>query len=68
MESCDDHNPFLLLTLTHLDQRAIDTLLRLAENYQGHATNVTAQSKQSVKGAHTDNGLKNAEADLKVHF
>lgn len=48
------------------DQQAIDTLLSLAETYGGHATDVTAQSKGSVKGAHTDNELKSAEANLKV--
>ncbi|KAI9671435.1 MAG: hypothetical protein M1831_004344 [Alyxoria varia] len=47
-------------------QRAIDTLLRLAETYQGHTKNVAGQSGDSVKGAHTDTGLKSAEADLKV--
>ncbi|KAL9056752.1 MAG: hypothetical protein Q9162_002723 [Coniocarpon cinnabarinum] len=47
-------------------QRAIDTLLRLAETYQGHAGTVSGQGRDSVKGAHTDDGLKNAEADLKV--
>ena len=51
-----------------LDQRAIDTLLRLAETYGGHANDLSGQSRDTVKGAHTDNGLTNAEADLKVIF
>jgi hypothetical protein len=55
----------LQLTLSS-DQQAIDTLLSLAETYGGHATNVTSQSKGTVKGAHDDNGLQSAEANLKV--
>jgi len=47
-------------------QRAIDTLLRLAEEYSGHSRNVAQQSTGAVKGAHSDNQLKMAEADLKV--
>jgi len=47
-------------------QQAIDTLLSLAETYGGHATDVTAQSKGSVKGAHADNNLQSAEANLKT--
>jgi hypothetical protein len=51
-----------------LDQRAIDTLLRLAEEYTGHGKNVAQQSQGAVKGAHTDDSLKLAEADLKVRI
>ncbi|KEF55668.1 uncharacterized protein A1O9_08418 [Exophiala aquamarina CBS 119918] len=47
-------------------QQAIDTLLSLAETYGGHATDVTTQSKGTVKGAHTDDSLKSAEANLKI--
>ncbi|KAI9719898.1 MAG: hypothetical protein M1828_006028 [Chrysothrix sp. TS-e1954] len=47
-------------------QRAIESLLRLAETYQGHAKDVGSQSAGSAKGAHTDAGLQSAEADLKV--
>lgn len=39
-------------------QRAIETLLRLAEEYSGHTKNVAQQSTGAVKGAHTDNSLK----------
>lgn len=47
-------------------QRAIDTLLGLAEQYAGHSRDLTAQSKGSVKGAHDDDALQLAEADLKT--
>ncbi|KAF1990016.1 hypothetical protein K402DRAFT_451620 [Aulographum hederae CBS 113979] len=47
-------------------QQAIDTLLRLAEEYTGHARTVGQQSTGAVKGAHTDNSLQTAEADLKT--
>lgn len=47
-------------------QRAIETLLRLAEQYGGHTTNVTHQATGTVKGAHQDDALQTAEADLKV--
>jgi hypothetical protein len=47
-------------------QRAIDTLLSLAETYTGHSRNVASQSSGAVKGAHTDDSLKTAEADLKT--
>ena len=48
------------------DQQAIDTLLRLAEEYQGHAVNVAGQSHGAVKDAHGQDTLQSAEADLKV--
>lgn len=54
------------LTNTMVDQQAIETLLSLAETYGGHANNVTSQSAGTVKGAHDDNSLKSAEANLKV--
>lgn len=47
-------------------QRAIETLLRLAEQYAGHSKDVALQSKGTVKGAHEDSALQLAEADLKV--
>ncbi|MCJ1418641.1 hypothetical protein MMC32_004989 [Xylographa parallela] len=47
-------------------QQAIDTLLSLAEEYTGHGHNVAQQSIGTVKGAHTDNALTTAEADLKT--
>lgn len=47
-------------------QRAIETLLRLAEQYAGHGKNLAAQGKGSVQGAHEDDALQLAEADLKV--
>jgi hypothetical protein len=42
--------------------------LRLAEEYGGHAHTVGTQSSGAVKGAHTDDSLRNAEADLRVRF
>jgi uncharacterized membrane-anchored protein YhcB (DUF1043 family) len=47
-------------------QRAIETLLRLAEEYGGHSKNLAGQSTGAVKGAHSDNSLQAAEADLKT--
>ncbi|PNS19406.1 hypothetical protein CAC42_2583 [Sphaceloma murrayae] len=47
-------------------QQAIETLLRLAEEYASHGKNVADQSAGTVKGAHTDNSLKTAETDLKT--
>jgi hypothetical protein len=47
-------------------QRAIETLLRLAEQYGGHTRNVTQQATGTVKGAHSDDALQTAEADIKV--
>jgi hypothetical protein len=47
-------------------QRAIETLLRLAEEYAGHTKNLTQQGKGTVQGAHTDSALQLAEADLKT--
>jgi hypothetical protein len=48
------------------DSQAIDTLLRLAEEYTSHGKNVAGQSTSSVKGAHNQDSLQLAEADLKV--
>ncbi|KAF2873840.1 hypothetical protein BDV95DRAFT_489392 [Massariosphaeria phaeospora] len=47
-------------------QRAIETLLGLAERYAGHGRDLAAQSKGSVQGAHQDGALQLAEADLKT--
>ncbi|KIW03775.1 uncharacterized protein PV09_05078 [Verruconis gallopava] len=47
-------------------QRAIDTLLRLAEEYGGHSKTIAAQGSGAIKGAHTDDSLQLAEADLKT--
>lgn len=44
---------------------AISTLLTLAETYAGHAHNVGQESVGSVRGAHSNSTLKNAEVDLK---
>ncbi|GAB1743085.1 hypothetical protein NU219Hw_g8941t1 [Hortaea werneckii] len=44
--------------------KAIDTLLRLAEEYSGHTKNVAGQSQGAVKGAHDQDTLKSAETDL----
>jgi len=46
--------------------QAIDTLLRLAEQYTGHTKNLAQQSQGTVKGAHKDDSLQMAEADLKT--
>jgi len=45
---------------------AIDTLLSLAENYQGHAKEGVKQSAGAMRDAHTDSGISAAEDDLKV--
>jgi hypothetical protein len=45
---------------------AIDTLLSLAETYGSHGRDITQQSAGTVKGAHSDDALRNAEADLLV--
>lgn len=51
----------------HADyQRAIETLLRLAEEYHGHSKSLASDSKGTVKGAHTDDSLNSAEANLKT--
>ncbi|KAF1957894.1 hypothetical protein CC80DRAFT_546948 [Byssothecium circinans] len=47
-------------------QGAIETLIRLAEQYAGHGRELAAQGKGSVQGAHTDDALQLAEADLKT--
>lgn len=49
-------------------QGAIETLLRLAEQYAGHGKGLAAQGKGSVQGAHQDDALQLAEADLKVRI
>jgi hypothetical protein len=46
--------------------RAIETLLRLAEQYAGHSKHLALQGQGAVKGAHADDSLQIAEADLKV--
>ena len=55
----------MLLTLAS-DQKAIETLLRLAEEYAGHGKNVGQQGQSSAKGAYGQEGLQAAEADLTV--
>lgn len=47
-------------------QSAIDTLLNLASEYQGHAKSLAKDSTGAVKDAHSDDALSNAEADLKI--
>lgn len=47
-------------------QRAIETLLNLAEQYSGHGRDLGAQGKGSVQGAHQNDALQTAEADLKT--
>ena len=50
----------------YTDQQAIETLLRLAEEYTGHTKQFTGQGASTIKGAHGDNSIQAAEADLKV--
>lgn len=57
---------FVAATDSTLDQQAIETLLSLAETYGGHAKSTTAAAGGTVKGAHDDDSLQIAEADLKV--
>ncbi|UPX15078.1 uncharacterized protein EKO05_0005541 [Ascochyta rabiei] len=48
-------------------QRAIETLLNLAEQYAGHGKNLGQQSAGTVQGAHQeDDALTRAEADIKT--
>ena len=49
------------------DQRAVETLLRLAEEYTGHSRSFAESSGGTVKGASTDEAQK-AGADLKVRI
>ncbi|TGZ77263.1 hypothetical protein EX30DRAFT_323876 [Ascodesmis nigricans] len=52
---------------SHRDyQQAIDTLLRLAETYTGHGKNIAGQTQGTVKGAHQDSHLKQAETHLRI--
>ncbi|KAL5328816.1 hypothetical protein ACEPPN_002324 [Leptodophora sp. 'Broadleaf-Isolate-01'] len=44
--------------------QAIETLLNLAETYAGHANTLGNHATGTVKGAHSDDSLKKAEADL----
>lgn len=46
--------------------QAIDTILRLAEQYGGHGKNVAQQGQSSAKGARNQDSLQLAEADLKT--
>lgn len=47
-------------------QRAIETLLRLAEQYAGHGKTLGQQTTGTVQGAHQDDALQLAEANLKT--
>ena len=57
-----------MLLKSFIDQQAIETLLRLAEEYTGHSKNLATQSRGTVKGVHTDNSLRNAETNLTVFY
>jgi hypothetical protein len=46
--------------------QAVDTLLNLAETYGAHSRNMSSQGQGAVKGAHTDDNLRQAETDLRV--
>jgi hypothetical protein len=54
-----------LLTLW-TDQQAVETLLRLAEEYAGHGKHLANEGKGSAKGAHENDTLTAVETDLKV--
>ena len=45
---------------------AIETLLRLGEQYAGHAKNVTGQSVDTVQSTRAQGPLRKAESDLKT--
>jgi len=47
-------------------QQAVETLLRLAEEYTHHSRNVVAQGTGAVKDVHGQDTLQNAESDLKT--
>ncbi|KAF8421047.1 hypothetical protein EV426DRAFT_226581 [Tirmania nivea] len=47
-------------------QQAIDTLLRLAENYRGHASTAVVEGRNQISGAHEDDHLQAAENSLKT--
>ncbi|KAI9671998.1 MAG: hypothetical protein M1829_004542 [Trizodia sp. TS-e1964] len=47
-------------------QKAIETLLNLAETYAGHGKNVSKHGAGSVKAAHEDDHLTRAENDIKT--
>ncbi|KAK3721493.1 hypothetical protein LTR37_003049 [Vermiconidia calcicola] len=52
---------------SHRDyQQAIETLLRMAEEYTGHAKDMGAQTQNSAKGAANQEGLKTVETDLRL--
>ncbi|KAL7271311.1 hypothetical protein RUND412_005943 [Rhizina undulata] len=52
---------------SHRDyQKAIDTLLRLAENYSGHGRTLATEGSGTVKSAHKDSHLRSAEENLKT--
>ena len=60
------HQVKAALLTSRPDQRAIETLLSLAETYGGHGKDIAAQSTGAVKDAHADDSLTTAETDLKV--
>jgi len=47
-------------------QEAVDTLLRLAENYSGHLKAAVGEGRSQVSGAREDNHLRMAEKHLKT--
>lgn len=52
---------------SHQDyQQAIDTLLRLAENYSGHGKQFAKESTGTVQDAHQDSNLRSAENHFRV--
>lgn len=52
---------------SHQDyQQAIDTLLRLAENYSGHGKKLAKDGTGTVQDAHQDSNLRSAERHFKV--
>lgn len=54
---------------SHQDyQQAIDTLLRLAENYTGHGKSFAKDSTGTIKGARQDSHLSSAENYFRVYL
>ena len=48
------------------DQKAVDTLLRLAEEYGGHAKDVSKQGQEQAKGTAGHGRIQDAQTDLRV--
>ena len=49
-----------------VDMQAIDTLLRLGEEYTGHAKNLSGQTVDAIQTGREQGPVQKAESDLKV--